>query len=62
LPILKLYNYPNKKHIIKINCISKDKKDEKINSQTLVILNIELVYVKNSIYKTEFNVKKIIFD
>ena len=59
LPLKKIYEFPLKKHIVTVNCITKDTVDKTIKADTFGSLKISLVFLENWVGKFDILVDKV---
>lgn len=59
LPLKKIYEFPLKKHIVTVNCITKDTVDKTIKPDTFGSLKISLVFLENWVGKFDILVDKV---
>jgi hypothetical protein len=53
LPIKKLYDYPFKKHLIEVNCITRDPHEGSVKSDVFGVVKLSLIYLEDQIAKLD---------
>ena len=59
LPMKKIYEYPLKRHIITINCITRDLVDKNIKSDPFGSMKVSVVFLENWVGKFDVLVDRV---
>ena len=59
LPMKKLYDYPLQKHLITVNCPTKEVDDGKVSSELFGVVKLELIYHPDKTAKLDLTVKRL---
>lgn len=59
LPMKKIYEFPLKRHLVTINCITKDKVENAVKTDVYGSLKVSIVFLENWIGKFDLLVDKI---
>jgi len=59
LPMKKIYEFPHKRHMVTVNCITKDTLEKTIKTDTFGSLKLSFVFLENWVGKLDILINKV---
>lgn len=59
LPMKKIYEFPLKRHMVTVNCVTKDTLEKTVKPETFGSLKLSLVFLENWIGKFDVLINKV---